>query len=240
MRRFYKSNIDNTIYEVTLDKEQSRHLRDVLRLSVGDEISIFDGNGGEFLCSVLALGKRKIPVVIKIIDTIKPIAPESPLKLTLAPTLLKGDKFELVIQKAVELGTSKLTPIITKHSDIKAKNIEKKLERWRKIIIESSKQCGRATLMKIDSPLEFNEFVETSDGVRILFSEKLGGSFSNIKPDTKMTAVIGPKGGWDNSELELAKQNGFQIITLGGRILRAETAAISLSSILQHNFGDIL
>lgn len=237
MRRFYVKPEDFTDNSALLDPEQSKHMKNVLRLREGVKIRVFNGTGNEFLCEISS--SRKNGASLKILEEVSPSAPESQLKLTLAAALLKVDKFELVIQKAVELGVSKLLPITTKRSDVKAKNVEQKLARWRKIVIESSKQCGRAKLMEIAVPIGFEEFLGSADGSRILFAEKNAEKFAEIKRDKKITAVIGPEGGWDDSEIELARKNDFQIITLGGRIMRAETASISIISLIQNHFGDL-
>ncbi len=238
MRRFY-APIDNFHNGgITLNQEETRHLKNVLRITFGDKIQVFDGLGNEFLCEIVGTVKRRTS--LRIIESVTPASPESDLDLSLAVAILKGDKFDLVLQKAVELGVTKFIPIMTKRCDVKLRNSDKKIERWRKIVIESSKQTGRAKLMEISEPLEFKDFVYEAEGMKILFSERDGMSFSKIKSTKEITAVIGSEGGWENSELQIAGQNGFQIITLGGRILRAETAVISIATILQHRFGDLI
>lgn len=240
MRRFYAPRENFYARKIVLDLEQSKHLRNVLRLKLSDEVKVFNGEGNEFLCLVQEFSANKKTCYLRIIKEINPASTESNLDLTLVVAILKGDKFDLVIQKSVELGVTKFVPIITKRCDVKLRNEEKKLERWRKIIIEASKQTGRAKLMEITEPFEFEEFVEDVNGTKILFSERKGESFSEIKYDEKITAVIGSEGGWEDSEIELAKENDFQIITFGGRILRAETTVISIAAILQNRFGDLI
>ena len=237
MRRFYapKENFDKD--KITLSLEETRHLRDVLRLSEGANINIFDGAGKEFLCEIETIARKES--VLKIIKEVAPVSPESELDLTLAVALLKGEKFDLVLQKAVELGVTKFIPMNTKRSDVKLKDSEKKTGRWQKIALEAAKQCGRAKLMQIELPQEFTKSIKSSEGAKVLFSERNGTVFANLKPDKKITAFIGPEGGWDDSELEFAASNGCQIITLGGRILRAETAVITIASLLQNHFGDL-
>jgi 16S rRNA (uracil1498-N3)-methyltransferase len=237
MRRFYAPPENFNESKIVLSIDETRHLRDVLRLREGENVQVFDGEGKEFACEIETIGKKES--VLKIIEKISPKSPESDLDLTLAVALLKGEKFDLVIQKAVELGVTKLVPIITKRTDVKLNDASKKIERWRKIILEASKQCGRAKLMPINAPIEFNSFLKTAESGKILFSEHGGEIFSSIKSDKKITALIGSEGGWDSSEIELAKENGVQIITLGGRILRAETAAIVIPALLQNHFGDL-
>lgn len=237
MRRFYASKDNFHSEGVTLGQEETRHLKDVLRMTFGERITIFDGLGNEFLCEIVGTVKRQTS--LKIIEQIPPKMPESNLDLTLAVSILKGDKFDLVIQKAVELGVNKFIPLQTKRCDVRLRNIDKKIIRWEKIIIGAAKQCGRAKLMTITQPFDFKELLKNSDEQAILFSERGGEAFSKLFVSNKITAIIGSEGGWEESELKLAKQNGVEIITFGGRILRAETAAISIPTILQHRFGDL-
>jgi 16S rRNA (uracil1498-N3)-methyltransferase len=239
MRRFYSTIVsaEDSLFE--LDTEQSKHLRSVLRLRDGEEVSVFDGLGSEFLCVVEDAGSGKTRSRLRVVEKLDAKSPESKLELTLAIALLKSDKFDLVIQKAVELGVSRLVPLVTKRSDVKFKNFESKFARFERIVIESSKQCGRAKLMQISQARDFEEFAQNSKGSKILFAEQNGSIFSKIQTSKEITAIIGPEGGWESSEIDFAKSNGFQIITLGGRILRAETAAITIASLLQHNFGDL-
>lgn len=237
IRRFYapRGNFKNRT--VTLDFEQNRHLRDVLRLRQTEKAQVFDGEGSEFSCEIETIGKKE--TLLRVIEEISPNAPESGLDLTLVVALLKGEKFDLVVQKSVELGVVKLVPLNTKRADVKFAGAEKKLERWRKIAVDATKQCGRAKLMEIIEPSDFEKFIQTTDGARILFAERNGESFSHVKTTQKLTAIIGSEGGWEESEIESARKNDFQIVTLSGRILRAETAAISIAAILQHRFGDL-
>lgn len=244
MRRFYSPEINSGISEIKLSIDETRHLRDVLRLRAGDEINVFDGAGSEFLCCIKEIGRKE--TTLQIIKKVLPAAPESALELTLAVALLKGEKFDLIVQKTCELGVSRIVLLITKRADVRLKDqkeAEKKLERWRKIVIESSKQCGRARLMKIDAPVAFEDFIKQATENLLFFSERDGETFEtfvNQKPKPeKLTAVIGSEGGWDETEIETARANNSRIITLGGRILRAETAAIAIPALLQHHFGDL-
>ncbi len=237
MRRFYAPKENFGKDKITLSLEETRHLRDVLRLNEGANINIFDGTGKEFLCEIETIAKKES--VLKIIKKVAPVSSESDLDLTLAVALLKGEKFDLVIQKAVELGVTKFVPMNAKRSDVKLKDADKKIGRWQKIALEATKQCGRAKLMQIEFLQDFTKLIESSEGTKVLFAERSGENFTKIKPDKKIAAFIGPEGGWDDSELEFAASNGCQIVTLGGRILRAETAVISIASLLQNHFGDL-
>jgi 16S rRNA (uracil1498-N3)-methyltransferase len=163
--------------------------------------------------------------------------------------LLKGEKFDLVVQKLTELGITCLVPIITKRADVRIRNDDdagRKLIRWRRIIMEATKQSGRARLMTIESPISFDEFIprfRAARELRLMFAERDGAALSTVAVDQatpeRVAALIGPEGGWTDDEIDQARTPGWQIVTLRGRIMRAETAAIACAALLQHRFGDL-
>ena len=205
---------------------------------LASEVSVFDGIGREFMATISLIGKRSSE--LGVVKEIGPASAESPLDLTIAAAVISGEKYDLMVQKAVELGVNRFIPLITIRCDVKLKDAAKRQERWRRIAMEATKQCGRAKLMQITEPLGFAELIANTIAEDVvLFSERDGLDFSSIKPDKKITAFFGPKGGWDDTELDAAIEQGIKIVTLGGRILRAETAAIGITAILQHRFGDI-
>ena len=249
-RRFYATpdsfSADKT--SATLDADETRHLRDVLRLTIGDEVYVFDGQGREFRCAIVEI--ERTSVRLKIAEEVAPARPESPIDLALAVALLKGEKFDLVVQKATELGVTSLVPIITLRADVKIKtddDSERKVSRWQRIALEATKQCGRARLMKIEAPTSFarliNQPAKAGEG-RLMFAEREGVSFETAlqalpnHPD-RVTALIGSEGGFSDEEIAQARDSDWKIITLGGRIMRAETAAIAIAALLQHRFGDL-
>ncbi len=238
MHRFFAPPTSFETASVKLDADETRHLRDVLRLKSGDTVSVFDGVGSEFRCVISDIGKRD--ATLTIIEKTVPSSPESPCEITLAATVLNGDKYDLVIQKSVELGVTRLIPLQTIRGDVKAKDAAKRMVRWSRIAMEATKQCGRARLMEVAEPATFEQVIaEISDESVVMFSEREGSGFDHVKVDKKITALIGPKGGWDDLELKMAREKGIGVITLGGRILRAETASIALIAILQHRYGDL-
>jgi 16S rRNA (uracil1498-N3)-methyltransferase len=239
MRRFYAPPQNFVDGIVTLDSDEMRHLRDVLRLHEGDEIAVFDGAGNEFSARLRSISK--IGAVANILEQLKPSAPESPILVTLASVAIPGDKYDLIIQKAVELGVSNFVPLSSIRSEVKIKDLPKKLPRWRRIALDAAKQCGRATLMMINEPAAIIEFLKDDHAGSdlLFFSERDGLGLPGLQDPKRITVVIGPKGGWDDTEIEAATQNNFSVVTLGGRIMRAETAAIALTAILQHRYGDI-
>ncbi|MFM9902967.1 MAG: 16S rRNA (uracil(1498)-N(3))-methyltransferase [Pyrinomonadaceae bacterium] len=238
MRRFYAPKESFADGAVTLDADETRHLRDVLRLHAGEEVSVFDGGGGEYRCTITEIGKTS--AALAVIEETRPASPESPLEVVVAATVLNGERYDLIVQKAVELGVATLIPLITIRCEAKLKDAERRLTRWRRIAMEATKQTGRARLMQIGEPAAFgNLLTAVKDENVVLFSERDGVGFETVAADKKITALYGPKGGWDDAELDLAAKHGVKIVTLGGRILRAETASIAITAILQHRFGDL-
>ena len=237
-RRFHAPPSAITQTTVTLAADEARHLRDVLRLKPGDEVYVFDGLGHEFLTTVSNI-KRDV-AELRINAEVDPAKPESQLQLNLGVALLKGDKFDLVVQKATELGVTKLSPLITRHADIHlrdASDATKRVTRWQRIAIEAAKQSGRAFVPVITQPVAFEE-VEM-EGTGVMFSERGGESFASLGKTNSITALVGSEGGWADEEIETARARGFHVVTLGGRILRAETAGIAVTVLLQHQFGDL-
>lgn len=241
MRRFYVPPNDFRAAAAVLGADETRHLRDVLRLRAGDEVRVFDGRGREFAAVVETIGKKE--TILRVAAEVAPAAPASNLDLTLAVALLKGEKFDFVVQKAVELGVGEIVPIATRRADVKLKSaadFAKKCERLERIALEACKQSGRADLMPIGDLENFEEFIERRASERVaLFAERGGEKFEAIAAGAKLTAVVGPEGGWEDAEIDFARRRGAQIITLGGRVLRAETAAVAVAAVLQHRFGDL-
>lgn len=249
-RRFYAppESFSPDRATVTLSGDETRHLRDVLRLRGGDKIYVFDGAGNEFHCEVQKISRNSLQAGV--IDPVSPACPESPLDLTLAAALLKGEKFDLIVQKATELGVTRIVPIVTARADVKLKSdsdAERKIARWQRIALEAAKQCGRARLIEIQQPRTAFELIEAAtdgEGSHWMFAERGGASLDKTLQDStappgKLTALVGSEGGWTGEEISQAFDAGWKIVTLGGRILRAETAAIVVATLLQHRFGDV-
>ena len=252
-RRFFapRSHFAPDESTVALASDEARHLRDVLRLRTGDEVFVFDGEGREFRCLVEESGRNG--TTLDILAEVEPARPESLLQLTLAVALLKGEKFELVVQKATELGASRITPVITQFADVRLRDkadVERRVLRLRRIVIEACKQSGRARLPSIDWPALFLSLIKSAPAAgprewRAMFAERGGLSLRETvgqlpaRPES-VTALVGPEGGWADEEIALALEAGWSVVTLGGRTLRAETAAVTVSALLQHLFGDLV
>jgi 16S rRNA (uracil1498-N3)-methyltransferase len=253
-RRFYAPPAAFAADEksLTLSSEETRHARDVLRLQTGEEIFVFDGAGREFHCAVQSLNKASMSLTV--LAEVAPARPESPLDLTLAIALLKGEKFDLVIQKTTELGVKRIVPLDTERGDVRLRDSnssEKRLARWRRIALEAAKQTGRAYVPVIAATAPFDSFLSSnaednsSGSVRLMFSERDGTSLLEATLNLSaqpagITALVGPEGGWSDDEIAAAREGGWGIVTLGGRTLRAETAGIAVVTLLQHRFGDLV
>ena len=242
-RRFHAppDSFNATEQTVTLGSDEARHLRDVLRLKAGDEVYVFDGRGREFRCTVSS--NKRETAELRIEAEVEPAKPESQLQLNLCVALLKGEKFDLVVQKATELGVHKITPLITRNADIHLRDradSNKRVARWQRIALEAAKQSGRAFVPEISLPIRFEEALD-ADGLGLMFSERGGEPLEQITQTAaqSLTALVGSEGGWSDEEIESARARDFHVITLGGRILRAETAAITVTALLQYLFGDL-
>ena len=247
-RRFYAppEAFSSDLKGLTLRAEEARHLREVLRLRPGDRVHVFDGTGKEFECTIEE--SRKDTARLTVLSEAAPTRPESPLQLTLAVALLKSDKFDLVVQKATELGVVGVVPVTTKLADIRLRDdsdANKRVVRWQRIAVEASKQSGRAVVPEVTHPISFAALVlgtEVTGPAKLMFSEREGQSLFELKNTLdarKVTALVGSEGGWTDEEISMARANDWDIVTLGGRTLRAETAAIAAAVLLQHLYGDL-
>ncbi len=239
---------------VTLAPEEARHLRDVLRLKEGDEVYVFDGEGREYHCAIKEIARgRAATALLEVRESVEAASLESPLQLTLAAGLLKGEKFDLIVQKATELGAMRIVPVLTTRADVRlrdAADAARRRTRWQRVALEAAKQSGRARVPQVDGPITFEKLIVDSrsrDEVwRVMFAERMGGKLFEVvegwrakKTEQQMTALVGPEGGWTDEEIAQARDAGWSVVTLGGRTLRAETAAITVVALLQHLCGDL-
>ena len=237
MPRFYVDTLLNVGDEVSLPSDVVRHII-VLRLKLEQEIILFNNDGHDYHAKIVELGRREALVVVT--NKVKNQT-EANLIITLMISLISNDKLELVIQKAVELGVQKIIPVITEKTQrIKAEREASKLEHWRKIIIAASEQCGRAKLATVSEIKEFATVIDEdkSEINYILSPHHAASKLAKVNNPQSISLLIGPEGGFTESEIRLANEAGFHNLNLGKRILRAETAAITAISLLHCHFGD--
>ena len=230
-RRFF-SDTPITGDHATLADSEAHHLIHVLRASLGDSIVLFDNSGCEFDASVAHIGRRDVELAIV---ARREIDREARTSLTLAVPLPKGDRSRWLVEKAVELGVTTIIPLITARS---TGGKEKGVEKLDRFVIEASKQCGRNRLLEIAAPLKFDELLQTApvDALRLMAHPTAGPTA--LGDDTKKVFVaIGPEGGFADDEVQAAFAAGWQIVTLGPRILRMETAALAFAAKFINSFG---
>ncbi len=239
--RFYAPLENFTTADARLPDDEAHHAVHVLRIRVGEIVNVFDGQGRAFRAVVAEASKRGVRLALA-----EPLpSNESPLELTLAAAILKADKFEWVIQKAVELGVARVIPLITRHVEpglVRSVSADR-LARWARISREATKQCGRSRLTPIATPCSVSDLL-AENGIKFFFTERGGQSLAHSVKKTDipppMTAFVGPEGGWSDDEREQAAACGAWLVTLGPRILRAETAGILAVGLLQLAFGDFV
>jgi len=217
-----------------------KHIVKVLRLKTGDDITLFDSNSNEYYGKIFSIGKTSIEIEIYKREK---VVRESPLNITLLQGLAKGDKMDYIVEKATELGVSSIIPVITERVQFHSRDRHK---RWEKIAIEASKQCGRTKPTVIENTLDLKSALLSSDNDSLRIILHVDGELS-IKSHIKNTLqtplniilFIGPEGGFTDNEVLLAKELGFISLGLGPRVLRTETASVSVLSILQFFYGDL-
>ncbi len=245
MNRFYHSKTININEIIVLDDFATHHALKVLRLKKGDELILFNGDGYDFQGQIFNIAKKRVEVMI---NSRRIVANESDLKVTLLQTLTSNEKMDLIIQKTTELGISEIQPIVCERGIVKIKNdkIEKRLLHWKQVSIGACEQCGRAQIPVINKPENITKYLEkiimSDKSLKIILSPTAIKSLNEISYniDQNIKVLIGPEGGFSKKELELATLKNFLPIKIGPRILRTETAPISIMSILQYKYGDIV
>ncbi len=225
---------------VALDANAARHVGRVLRLNIGDALTLFDGLGGEYPATIVELGKRELWVECsERYDT----DCESPLTITLAQGVSKGERMDYTIQKAVELGVSRITPIDTERSvvNLRGERLQKRLEHWRGVIISACEQCGRNTVPELLPMMSLDEWLcQPLLGRGLLLDHRAETGITGLElSDAACTLLIGPEGGLTEKERTAAEAVGYQGIRLGPRVLRTETAALTALAAIQSRWGDL-
>jgi len=242
--RFYVENPHRMGDEIEISGTEARHIQRVLRLKKGDEIVLFDGKGMEYWGAIESQRHHRITVKIRKTGTPRR---ESPIDVILGQGLLKGNKMEYVLQKNTEMGVSAFFPFISSRTiPIMGRGQdERKWNRWKRIVVESAKQCGRIIPPRVEGIRDLGSILELSlhDSVKLILWEKEEISLKERmrEIDTKSGKVlllVGPEGGFCEEEISVAKGKGFITVGLGPRILRSETAGVAMLSILQYEFGD--
>lgn len=230
-----EDNIFNNNISINKELEQYNYIVKVLRLKKNYTVKFFNNTGYDYICEILEINNKKVELIIT--DKIK-VNTESKIKIHLAQGISKPNHFEITLQKSIELGVSEITPIISERAETLQFN-DKKLDRYRKIIISACEQSNRSIIPVLNEAVTFSEFVNKNlqyQNSLCLIPDPLTENLleiNNINNFNSYKILIGPEGGFTEEEINLAANNNFQKISLGPRILRTETAGITVISFLQ-------
>jgi len=246
MYKFFVPPENFSFDKVIITGDDVKHIYKVLRLSKGEKISINNLNGKEFIGEISSITKEK--VTVKILE-LQDVISESSIDIQLYQGMPKASKMDGIVQKGTELGINKIIPLWTKRVIIRRDEAsQNKVDRWRKISIEACKQCKRSKLPEIEQGIDMKELYlrlknydliivpyENSEnyGIKAVKEKLRGKEIKNI------AIIIGPEGGFEEDEIEKLKALGGEIITLGPRILRTETAGVITAALIQYEFGDL-
>ena len=228
--------------EISVQGEEFEYAK-ILRARPGDTVFLFDGKGREARGVIADIARKRL--LVRTEEVFSNFQKEPALDVALLPGILKGQKMDFVIQKAVELGVCRISPLITGRTQI---GETRKLDRWRKISIEAARQCGRSVVPPVDEPVVFSRYFfleKNSVGERrgVIFWEGGGAGLKELsgrlRDARRLEVAVGPEGGFSAEEVSLAKEKGFHVAGLGPRILRAETAAVLAVGLVQFLFGDL-
>lgn len=237
--------VENPQETIRIIGEKAHYVATVLRCRTGDILTVFNGRGVSYKTVIASITKKE---VVSEVVSITEGGAEPSLNLTLIQGLLKGDKMDLVIQKTTELGISRVIPVVTERSQVRSTG---KIVRWRKIAEEASRQSGRVNVPVIYEPLFFEDLfsLDNHHGLpdmvsSLIFWEdggiRLQDSLESIgRTDRLFALAVGPEGGFREDEVRMAVARGFTTVSLGNRILRAETAAITAVAIMQFSLGGL-
>ena len=242
MRRFFVPPDVLGGREVALPRELSRRLATVLRLKRGDRVLLADGLGRDYEVEITALTPRSVQAAV-VGERASP--PEPALEMVLYQSLVRPQRFELVLEKGTELGVARFVPLVSGRAQVKTEGGSQRAERWRRIVTEAAEQCGRGRVPAVDPPAAFAEAVRTAPGLRLLpwEGERSRGLRSYLRglqliPEA-VSLFIGPEGGFAAEEAALAREAGCVAVSLGPRVLRSETAGIVAAALVMHELGEM-
>ena len=238
--RFYSPQPLTPGATLDLPEEAAHHAARVLRMKEGDQVRLFDGNGGQWLCRILRL--KPVPHVV--LESFEESATESPLRVTLVQSLPASDKMDWVVQKCVELGVTAIQPVAARRSVIRlsGEKAERRARHWQSVAISASEQCGRTVVPAVVDLLDLPQYLAlpaAENELRLILAPGAEVRLRDMPPPTgPVTVLIGPEGGFEESELPMARSVGFQPVSLGPRVLRTETAGPAVMSALMTLWGD--
>lgn len=236
--RLYTPDILNKGQQLELKTDSAHYVRTVLRLLKGQSLTLFNGQGGEFLCEINEVSRKRVVVSI---DEVIDRTVESPLQVTLGLGVSRGDRMDWAVQKSVELGVNQITALVTDRCVVKFKadKRQQRLQHWKNITQHATEQSGRTVLPEFAEITNIDDWVKVQKGLKVFLDPYAECSLTELKPENMhVTLLSGPEGGFSENERSLAIAAGFIPVRLGRRILRTETAALSAISAVQTLWGD--
>ncbi|MCL1139957.1 16S rRNA (uracil(1498)-N(3))-methyltransferase [Shewanella pneumatophori] len=238
--RIYQESTLVVGQSVALDDEAAGHVGRVLRMSSGEQVSLFNGDGNDYLAEIISASKKNVEVKVLSCEANNS---ESPLNLHLGQVISRGDRMDFTIQKSVELGVNTITPLFSERCGVKltGERLEKKIQQWQKIVISACEQSGRSVVPIVRPAMQLVDWcAETSDAVKLNLHPRASHGVNGLTlPNNRVRLVIGPEGGLSAPEIAMTEEHQFTDVLLGPRVLRTETAALTTISALQLKFGDI-
>lgn len=228
--------------ELPLPESAGVHLSRVLRLAVGDECVLFNGGGHDYAARIIAIDKRGVRVAV---DSSRAVDNESPLRITLLQGVARGEKMDLILQKAAELGVTSIAPLWSQRSEVRleGERMAKRLAHWRGVVASACEQCGRARLPEVTPPVALAAALQAIPvgGLRLILDPdgELAMGTMTLGAGERLALAVGPEGGWSPLDREQLRGAGFHGLRLGPRILRTETAGLAAIAALQSRFGDL-
>lgn len=225
---------------VELEEAASHHLLKVLRMQPGRELIVFNGKGGEYPATIDSTGKK---TAVLLLGEHQSRECESPLAIELAIGVSRGDRFDWVLQKATELGVSRITPLFTERTEVKLSGdrLQKRWQQWQKIVIGACEQCQRNRLPALQPVTSLTDYLPQCDAnLRFVLHHRAEASLQRETPPPSVALLIGPEGGLSDDEIRAAEASGFVSWALGPRVFRTETAPIAALAVLQTLWGDFL
>lgn len=236
--RIYLPEASTSGLRLPLDDNNATHLLRVLRLAEQDAVQVFNGRGQEFAARLCDVQKKSAQV--ELLECLRDELPAL-LQLHLGQVVSKGDRMDFTIQKATELGITDITPLWSERCEVRLKGerLDKKMEHWRNIAIAACEQSGRTRVPVIHEPVYFLDWaVACQQDIRLLLHPHQQKPLRDYPQPASIALLVGPEGGFSDAEVQQALQAGFAGLTLGPRILRTETAALAMLSVLQFQWGD--
>lgn len=225
---------------LTLPEDASAHLLRVLRLKAGDACILFNGDGHDYTARIVGAQKKAAEVEV---EAAMPVGNESPLRIVLAQALARGDKMDLVLQKATELGVAAIVPLVTERTEVRlgGDRADRRMAHWQAVIASACEQCGRARLPELSEPRALADFAATRPvGLRVVLDPQASGGLHGLPAEPGcITLVIGPEGGLSERDLATLAAADFRGLRFGPRILRTETAGLAVVAALMARFGDL-